>query len=292
MAKTGKDQEIRFLVELLDDESETVRQAIGERLFAMRAVFWDELRRCEIELSDEHRRILGEIFRGEGRVELVHSWMERQGRGAQRADPGVDGATPGVDLDCLEGGLSLLSDFLGDYAHGVGRLPGMLDDLEQRIREKGAHKDVSTLTEFLFCSGRFTGNRGDYYGPQNSDLAWVLEHGKGNPISLACLLILIGRRCGFSIGGCNYPGHFLAHVKLGGEILLVDCFNRGKMIPGADLIEHQPFASHEVSEAVQNPASAEAILKRILRNLETAFSRLGGREDQRLVRKLLLHTLG
>lgn len=270
-------EELPYLIRLLDDDSETVREAVRKRLFAMRGSLENELARYDIDLSAEQRRLVGDFFREEGRQVLLEGWT------GWRDAPD--------EFSRLEAGLTRLSDFLRGYRGEPGRVAGMLDALEERCRFKKADRDIDSLNDYLFCSGRFLGNRNDYYGPQNSDLTSVIETGRGNPISLACLMILIGRRCGLEVDGCNYPGHFLARYEIGGSVYLLDCFNRGKVIPGADLIEHQPFSSHEVSEAVQNPASAEVILLRVLRNLETAFSRLGNREDQKVVRKLIQLTL-
>ena len=270
-------EELPYLIRLLDDSSETVREAVRKRLFAMRGSLESELARYELDLSDEQRRLVEEIFREEGREVLIDSWS------GWRDAPD--------ETSQLEAGLTRLSDFLRGYREEPRQVGAMLDALEERCRFKKADRDIDSLNEYLFCSGRFLGNRNDYYGPQNSDMTSVIETGRGNPISLACLMILIGRRCGLKVDGCNYPGHFLARYESEGSVFLLDCFNRGKVIPGADLIEHQPFSSHEVSEAVQNPASAEVILLRVLRNLETAFSRLGNRADQKVVRKLIQLTL-
>lgn len=278
MTETRADtEELPYLIRLLDDESATVRRVVGEKLFAMRGVLDSELRRMGISVGETRWNTIDELCREEGRKKVCEEWLgwKDHAEGASR----------------LEAGLARLSDFLRGYRLEPGKLETMLDQLEEKCRFKRAHLDIDSLNEYLFCSGRFVGNRSDYYGPQNSDMTWVLETGRGNPISLACVFILVGRRCGLEVDGCNYPGHFLARYEWKGEVHLLDCFNRGKVIRGADLIEHQPFSSHEVGEAVHFPATAEMILIRVLRNLETAFSRLGNREDQRVVRQLLQLTL-
>jgi regulator of sirC expression with transglutaminase-like and TPR domain len=50
-------------------------------------------------------------------------------------------------------------------------------------------------------------------GLQHSNLAWVMEHRQGIPISLAVLLIEAGRRSGLGCHGVNYPGHFLVSIE-------------------------------------------------------------------------------
>ncbi len=269
--------DLPHLITLLDDESGTVRTAVGERLFAYGEELDSALARHQICLGERQARIVRAIFRERGREWLKEEWLQWRD----------------LEDECarLESGLASLSWFLNGFRRSPKRIEDLLNDLATRCRERGADAGFENLIDYLFSSGRFRGNRSDYYNPQNSDLAWVLESGRGNPISLTCLLILVGNRCGLRVDGCNYPGHFLARYTFENETLLVDCFNRGMVIRAEDLIEHQPFSSHEVGEAVGKSASTDAILMRVLRNLETAFSRLGSPEDQSLVRKLLRQML-
>jgi len=71
----------------------------------------------------------------------------------------------------------------------------------------------------------FSGNQHQYYDPDNSLLHRVLDRRLGIPISLAVLLIEIGRRLGIHLHGVGMPGHFLVRSRDG----FIDPFNGGVM---------------------------------------------------------------
>ncbi len=54
-------EELPYLVRLLDDDSATVRQAVGERLFAMRGNLEEELRGHGISLTDGQRSLVDDL---------------------------------------------------------------------------------------------------------------------------------------------------------------------------------------------------------------------------------------
>jgi regulator of sirC expression with transglutaminase-like and TPR domain len=172
-------------------------------------------------------------------------------------------------MDRLELALGLISDYVDGSRLRSGRLSEALDSLAEELTADAA--TALRLVDILFTQGRFTGNRINYYAPENSSLLSVLNRGEGNPISLACLFILVGRRLGFKISGCNYPGHFLSLIPRGESPILVDCFNAGQLVSADDLVDSAVAETTTLSAELFKAASAEVILLRVLRNLERAF---------------------
>jgi heat shock protein HspQ len=138
-----------------------------------------------------------------------------------------------------------------------------------------------------FRSGGLWGDSDEYYRPENSSLVYVLREGRGLPISLACVYMLIGDRIAVDIGGCNFPGHFLARVFHEGQIMLVDCFRGGFFVDEDVLVRQSPGAAGMIRKLIRQDVPAETILDRSLRNLIHAFSKAERAEDVALMRELL-----
>ncbi|MEM1295608.1 MAG: transglutaminase-like domain-containing protein, partial [Verrucomicrobiota bacterium] len=193
-----------------------------------------------------------------------------------------------ADLDKdLEGGLILLSEYLEPSKEST-ELEAQLDRLAEEFHEESLFPEFRNLANFLFSIAMFSGDTERYYHPDNSNLRRVLERKKGNPISLACIFILVGQRLDLEVGGCNYPAHFLARAicQRSGELFLIDCFNDGRVISATDLVLHHPLAGKEVREVVSQEATAGAIFSRILRNLENSFGQNNLMVEERFIAKL------
>ncbi|RFC47567.1 MAG: sirC expression regulator [Verrucomicrobia bacterium] len=271
--------EIPALLKLLDDEHPTVRAAVKKRLVDL----GPDLEKLVVlhappaeagPLMNQAIRLRQEFFR----ENFARSWTE------WLAQPS--------SVKKLESGLTLLATHLSasvSWPEGIG--PGIearLDGLTELLLRLEPDPDFRDLADFLFASGRFRGNEEDYYAVANSNLDLVLRDRQGNPILLACVMILVGARAGIEVGGCNFPAHFLARHQSAadGGLYLIDCFNGGKILPAELLIQHQPFAVPEIESVVRTAAAAEVIISRVLRNLEQAFQREGNVGEQTFVRDL------
>lgn len=82
------------------------------------------------------------------------------------------------------------------------------------------------------------GYRGDtptYDDLQNANLMRVIDRRKGLPVALGILYIAAARPLGWSIGGLNFPGHFLLRLELGSAGLVFDPFNDAVPLDTGDL---------------------------------------------------------
>ena len=153
---------------------------------------------------------------------------------------------PVVPLD--EGALAIAAHAWPDL--DVDDERARLDDLAARV----ASRHRSDLCRVLFDEVGLRGNEDDYYDPDNSFLNRVLERGVGIPISLAVVMIEVGRRAGVPIAGVNAPSHFL--VRDGSDGALLDPFNRGAVV---------------TTEVAAPVASTVEILGRMLGNLRGIY---------------------
>jgi regulator of sirC expression with transglutaminase-like and TPR domain len=164
----------------------------------------------------------------------------------------------------------------------VGRSLAGLDDLAARSavsRAGGGRRALDRLCAFLFDGQGFRGNADDYYDPRNSCLNDVLERRLGIPITLAVVIMEVGRRVGLDILGLGLPGHFCVGARVGDELVILDPFAGGRVL---DRAAAEAIASRAVGRSVKltdehfAPTSKTQIIVRMLRNLEGIYAR---RED-------------
>ncbi len=139
---------------------------------------------------------------------------------------------PDAEMDLGEGALLVAaSQEPGvDVDAGLGRL----DDLAEQVRpavERSSHDldRLLALNRGLYDELGFRGNVECYYDPRNSLLHRVLERRLGIPISLALVLVEVGRRVGVPLVGVGMPCHFLVRHALHPQ-LLVDPFFGGRLL--------------------------------------------------------------
>jgi len=262
------------LIRLLDDPSETVQEALAREFSAFGADLDAGLAALDDPLTPEQRQRI-EAIRGEcGRIWLRNAWPDWYGLEG-------DGAK-------LEEALGLIAAF--QYGPDPkGSLGEVLDELADAFRRKYEDGTVLDLARYLFEERGLEGaGPEDYYAPLSSNLLHVVETGRGLPISLACIYILVGRRLGFSVQGCNWPGHFLAVARHDGETMLVDCFHGGSVVDEDAFLRMQGPSKTAAQEVVRHPAAAEVIVARVLSNLIRAYEIQEHWPNRQLMAELLL----
>jgi regulator of sirC expression with transglutaminase-like and TPR domain len=132
--------------------------------------------------------------------------------------------------------------------------------------------DLESLLAYLFGILGFEGNRAHYDDPRNSYLDEVLERRTGIPITLAIVVIEVGRRLGLELVPVGMPGHFLVGA---GQGRYIDAFGGGRVLdvegcrrrfvelagPGA------PWSTE-----LLDPVGPRAVLTRVLANLRRLFA--------------------
>jgi hemimethylated DNA binding protein len=265
-------RQIPALLSLLDDDDPATQQAISRALLDFGDSLQIELARLQTAPSDSQRAGVQRSMAPWSRRKLEENWPRWQHAA------GEDGR--------LEAGLSLLSDYLSGFEIPEG-LPTLLDRLANAFSVHSHSSDPMALADYLFSHLQFKGEDQNFHHPRNSDLCRVIKNRRGNPISLASLFMLVGRRLDMAIGGCNFPGHFLARVGRGGSVKLVDCFNGGKIVDHkviAAMSEQTPWG---VQSALQTPAGSRTMLTRVLTNLLRAFQEVNSPLDAQLMTRLL-----
>lgn len=174
-------------------------------------------------------------------------------------------AGPDATLPLDEAGLLIAA-----HAHpglDVAAQVARFDELAAALPEP----TLDGLRRLLFRDLGFTGNAADYYDPRNSYLDDVLDRRTGIPISLAVVMLEVGRRAGVPLVGVSMPGHFLVRDQVDPEVF-VDPFARGLLLDreGCRIRfagVHGPDAPFD--ERFLQPVGRLAIVERQLANLET-----------------------
>ena len=273
--------QLRHLLKLLDDENPVVREAVRGKLTSMRRELPEELLALGEPLDEEQERLLSELLAPGCREELEETWLSWRWLSSPEAQ--------------LEDALGQISTFLSGWAAQAEELGRKLDLIASSAMRAGAGQDARQLAAYLFGGrgheARLRGNTKDYYAAFNSNLLWVLENGQGNPLSLCAIYILVGKRLGITIQGCNFPGHFLARVEKDSKLWLVDCFNRGRFMLAEDVARHHPAANPAMEEIIHQAATVNTVVARVLRNLDEACDREGNMPRRHIVRRLLMRLM-
>ena len=130
------------------------------------------------------------------------------------------------------------------------------------------------LTTLLFHDEEFRGNRDDYYNPANSYLDRVLERRLGIPITLAVVMIEVGKRAGVPLFGVGMPGHFLVGDRVDSDVF-VDPFKGGARVDRAGakaVFQEMHGASASFEERFLNETPPTEIVIRLLNNLRMIHS--------------------
>ncbi len=155
-----------------------------------------------------------------------------------------------------------------------------LDDLAARCREP----TLDGLRRLLFSDLGFVGNTLDYHDPRNSLLHEVLDRRTGIPITLAVVLMEVGRRLGVPLAGVSMPGHFLVRDRVDPEVF-VDAFDHGRVIDRAGCRRrfHALHPGVPFDERFLDPSPRRAVVVRMLANLQGIYVRAADRDALRWV---------
>ncbi|MCL4730127.1 MAG: hypothetical protein KJ044_06840 [Planctomycetes bacterium] len=142
---------------------------------------------------------------------------------------------------------------------------------------------LEALGRVLSARG-FAGNRQNYYDPNNSYAQHVLATGRGIPISLCAVAILVGQRLELPVHGVGTPGHFLGYygdpyVGVGTFFDPFDGFRRLNLGEVQALVG--PFADGPLNPRDFRPATEREMLARMLSNLVGCYANRGETEQAR-----------
>jgi regulator of sirC expression with transglutaminase-like and TPR domain len=152
-----------------------------------------------------------------------------------------------------------------------------LDELAARSGAAGVAdplKALHRLREFLFHEEGFRGNAAEYYDPLNSCLDAVLDRKLGIPITLAILVIEVGRRVNLEVHGIGLPGHFVVTAAMPDGPVLLDPFDGGAVVTperATELVGRALGRRVKLTDGHFAPVGKRQILARMLANLRGIY---------------------
>ncbi len=202
---------------------------------------------------------------------------------AHRRSRYVDGVFDGLTAqfaEAMSGNAALQLD-QAMWLIAAHQRPGLESDaVTNRLDELASRCSAPTLDAVvrqLFQFEGFTGNRDNYYDPDNSLIDQVLERRTGIPISLSVVTIEVGRRLRVPMDPVGMPGHFLLRDRVLPD-LFVDPFHGGAQLTGEQCRRlftslHGPQAAW--SDKFLDPLEKPAVVFRVLNNLRAIFASQG-----------------
>ena len=165
----------------------------------------------------------------------------------------------------------------------------------QMIYDSSPAEQVKLINHVFYNIHGFSGNTTNHQDPQNSYLSQVLETKKGNQISLAIIYSIIAQKLDIPVYGVNLPQHFiLAYVDEtqesefeSGILFYINAFNKGFIFGRRDVDMFLKQLNLKPEKQFYEPCSNADIIRRILRNLISAYENLGSTEKVAELNELL-----
>ncbi len=162
-----------------------------------------------------------------------------------------------------------------DIPDYLRRLDTLAAQAEVLIGEdRSAVNVIERINEILFVQEGLSGNDEDYYDPRNSCLNQVLDRRLGIPVSLSIIYIEVAKRIDFMIQGVGFPGHFLIKHVAQGRDIIIDPFDRGRILTLNDcqeLLDRIHNGKVEMNASLLQPMEKRAIITRLLYNLKGIY---------------------
>jgi regulator of sirC expression with transglutaminase-like and TPR domain len=145
--------------------------------------------------------------------------------------------------------------------------------VQTRLSVDSGLKARDALVEVLVGGFGLRGDTTDYHAPDNSLISRVLERGRGQPILVSSVWLLVGRAAGLDVVGVGLPGHFVVGV----DDVIVDPFHGGRYLSfdqckelAARAMPGRPFEQGWLA-----PVGVKQIGERVLKNLHRSLREKG-----------------
>jgi regulator of sirC expression with transglutaminase-like and TPR domain len=153
-----------------------------------------------------------------------------------------------------------------------------VERLSQRLKRESAEE---ALAEAMAGDLRLGGDLFTYEDPENADVISVAERRKGLPVALGIFYIHVARRCGLTLQGVDFPGHFLLRIETDEGPLALDPFSEGRVVLPSELTRRALHAGLTPNVAdrldrLMAPVPDRAVLVRLQNNI---FARATANRD-------------
>ena len=167
-----------------------------------------------------------------------------------------------------------------------------VERLSHRLKGESAEE---ALAEAMAGDLRLTGDLLTHEDPENADIVSVSERRKGLAVTLGVFYLHAARRCGLTVQGVDFPGHFLLRIETDEGPLALDPFSEGRVVLPSELTRRALHAGLTPNVAdrldrLMAPVSDRAVLIRLQNTIFARASAMRdfGRAERAALRRALL----
>jgi regulator of sirC expression with transglutaminase-like and TPR domain len=178
----------------------------------------------------------------------------------------------------------------------INQVEGIKRDIWiQMMNEASPAEQIKLINHVFYSIYGFNGNTSNHLDPQNSYISQVLETKKGNQVSLAIIYSIIAQKLDIPVYGVNLPQHFiLAYLDESqqsdfeaGILFYINAFNKGFIFGRRDVDIFLKQLNLKFDKQFYEPCSNTDIIKRVIRNLISAYEHLGSADKVEEMNELL-----
>jgi regulator of sirC expression with transglutaminase-like and TPR domain len=160
--------------------------------------------------------------------------------------------------------------------------------------EMSSIEKIKLINHVFYTMYGFAGNTKNHTDPQNSYISQVMESKKGNQISLAIIYSTLAQKLDIPVYGVNLPQHFiLGYIDESkreeqefGVLFYINAFNKGAIFGKHDVDQFLRQLNLEPQPGFYAPCSNVEIIRRIIRNLITAYENMAAVEKVNELKEL------
>jgi regulator of sirC expression with transglutaminase-like and TPR domain len=169
---------------------------------------------------------------------------------------------------------------------------GAVERLSQRLKRESPEE---ALAECMAGDMSLAGDLFTHEDPANADIISVAQRRKGIAVALGIYYLHVARRCGLTVSGVDFPGHFLLRIETEEGPLALDPFSEGRVVLPSELTRRALHAGLTPNVAdrldrLMAPVSDRAVLVRLQNNIfaRASASRDYARAERAALRRALL----
>lgn len=160
--------------------------------------------------------------------------------------------------------------------------------------EMSSVEKIKLINHVFYNVYGFSGNTKNHHDPQNSYINQVLECKKGNQISLAIIYSTLAQKLDIPVYGVNLPQHFiLGYIDESkreeqefGVLFYINAFNKGAIFGKHDVDQFLRQLNLDPLPGFYAPCSNVEIIRRVIRNLISAYENLGSKDKVEELKEL------
>ena len=263
------DNEIASLVRLLDDPDENIFDQIKEKLMEIGPECIPSLEKARFEdnygdlFISRAEHLIHDI--GFGTLKKVHEkWLKFPVKL-------IDGVTQ-LDQYFFP---NITASFI---QHEINE---MIKDIQPYIHLNMTPMEiVKLINQVIYEIYKVKGDKKNYHDPKNSSFGHLLQHKRGNPLTISMLYIELARHMNIPIKGVNLPNHFIVgylrdsslmntgtSYKREDILFYINPFSKGVILKHSDIDDFLKEIRLDYNEYYFIPCDHKDITKRMLTNL-------------------------